>query len=99
MLSVFFQNEINLVKLLLNHSYCHDDGQQPEGQRKGGFSLSKQHSRQIFQIKPIQELPDDDDENGDDDDEEEGKEMMALTYIIFGDIMCNECNVQVQTTV
>lgn len=64
------KNEINLVKLLLNHSYCHDDGQQPEGQRKGGFSLSKQHSRQIFQIKPIQELPDDD-ENGDDDDEEE----------------------------
>nr|XP_034325804.1 poly [ADP-ribose] polymerase tankyrase-like isoform X4 [Crassostrea gigas] len=64
------KNEINLVKLLLNHSYCHDDGQQPEGKRKGGFSLSKQHSRQIFQIKPIQELPDDD-ENGDDDDEEE----------------------------
>lgn len=96
MLSVFFQNEINLVKLLLNHSYCHDDGQQPEGQRKGGFSLSKQHSRQIFQIKPIQELPDDDE---DDDEEEEGKEMMALTYIIYGDIMCNECNVQLQTTV
>lgn len=68
------KNEINLVKLLLNHSYCHDDGQQPEGQRKGGFSLSKQHSRQIFQIKPIQELPDDDDENGDDDDEEEENE-------------------------
>lgn len=96
MLSVFLQNEINLVKLLLNHSYCHDDGQQPEGQRKGGFSLSKQHSRQIFQIKPIQELPDDDE---DDDEEEEGKEMMALTYIIFGDIMCNEYNVQLQTTV
>lgn len=65
------KNEINLVKLLLNHSYCHDDGQQPEGKRKGGFSLSKQHSRQIFQIKPIQELPDDDE---DDDEEEEENE-------------------------
>lgn len=94
MLSVFLQNEINLVKLLLNHSYCHDDGQQPEGKRKGGFSLSKQHSRQIFQIKPIQELPDDDENGDDDDEEEEGKEMMTLTYI-----MHNECNVLLQATV
>lgn len=68
------KNEINLVKLLLNHSYCHDDGQKLEGRSKGGFSLSKQHSRQVFQIKPIQESPGDDYEDGNEDDEEEEEE-------------------------
>lgn len=72
--------------MLLNHSYCHDDGQKLEGRSKGGFSLSKQHSRQVFQIKPIQESAGDDYEDGNEDDEEEeeeGKKMMALMYTLY----------------
>lgn len=46
--------------------------------------MSKQHSRQVFQIKPIQELPGDDNEDGnEDDEEEEGKKMMALMYTLY----------------
>lgn len=47
--------------------------------------MSKQHSRQVFQIKPIQESPGDDNEDGneDDEEEEEGKKMMALMYTLL----------------
>lgn len=48
--------------------------------------MSKQHSRQVFQIKPIQESPGDDYEDGNEDDEEEeeeGKKMMALMYTLY----------------
>lgn len=46
--------------------------------------MSKQHSRQVFQIKPIQESPGDDYEDGnEDDEEEEGKKMMALMYTLY----------------
>lgn len=48
--------------------------------------MSKQHSRQVFQIKPIQESAGDDYEDGNEDDEEEeeeGKKMMALMYTLY----------------
>lgn len=47
--------------------------------------MSKQHSRQVFQIKPIQESPGDDYEDGneDDEEEEEGKKMMALMHTLY----------------
>lgn len=45
--------------------------------------MSKQHSRQVFQIKPIQESPGDDYEDGNEDDEEEGKKMMALMHTLY----------------
>lgn len=46
--------------------------------------MSKQHSRQVFQIKPIQESPGDDNEDGnEDDEEEEGKKMMALMHTLY----------------
>lgn len=46
--------------------------------------MSKQHSRQVFQIKPIQESAGDDYEDGnEDDEEEEGKKMMALMYTLY----------------
>lgn len=46
--------------------------------------MSKQHSRQVFQIKPIQESAGDDNEDGnEDDEEEEGKKMMALMFTLY----------------
>ncbi|XP_061174017.1 poly [ADP-ribose] polymerase tankyrase-like isoform X2 [Saccostrea echinata] len=65
------KNDVNLVKLLLNNSYCHD-GETSNSPQVGKvpFSLSKQHSRHVFQIRPI----DDDVSSEKEESEEEENE-------------------------
>ncbi|XP_078315747.1 poly [ADP-ribose] polymerase tankyrase-like isoform X2 [Crassostrea virginica] len=64
------KNAVNLVKLLLNNSFCvvgeGQGAQNSEGRKGGPFSLSKQLSRHVFHISPIDESTD-----GDKEDEQE----------------------------
>ena len=78
MIIFLFQNAVNLVKLLLNNSFCvvgeGQGAQNSEGKKGGPFSLSKQHSRHVFHISPIDETTDEDKE---DEQENSGKNIMA----------------------
>lgn len=95
-----FQNDVNLVKLLLNVSYCHNEGQstQLQDQGAGQFSGFNQHfgagpftfGARPFSLfkqhsRPVFHIASGNVNSGSDDDDDEGKEESGKMRLDFNE--------------